>query len=108
MLAVHPGADSYVQIVEPSEGPGCDELERGGEGAVLEVGFEVGDIEQAVHRLRGLGIDPVDVSGNQISVSYLTSSFGNRYVFFRPIDMSGTRTELIQVMSPLRQSKVGH
>lgn len=99
MLPVCQGADTFVQLIEPSEGPGTGELERNGEGALLEIGFEVGDIAEAGRQLQDAGTHLRDVAGENIETEYLTSSFGNRYAFLHPNDMRGTRIELVQVMS---------
>ena len=89
MLPVSPGADAYVQLIEPSEGPGVAELAHGGEGALLEVGFQVEDMEEVSRQLGAAGRPAVDITGEELTTNYLTSSFGNRYVFFRREDMRG-------------------
>jgi len=98
MLPIGPTGETYLQIIEPSEGPGVEELKRGGEGTLLEVGFQVDDIEELYERMTAKGITPVDLAGQPISDKYIVSKFGNRY-FFLPKDKTrGTKIEAVQVV----------
>jgi hypothetical protein len=99
MLPLGPAGETYLQILEPSEGPGVEELARGGEGTIREIGFQVDDIEELYDRLVAKGIHPVDLQGRAITGKYIQSTFGNRY-FLLPRDKTrGTQIEVVQVMT---------
>ena len=98
MLPIGPVGETHLQITEPTEGPGVEELEKGGEGTLHEVGFQVDDIEELYDRLLAKGITPVDLAGRPLDGKYLVSQFGNRY-FFLPRDKTrGTKIEVVQVI----------
>lgn len=98
MLPIGTSGETYLQFIEPSEGPGAEELSRDGEGRLFEVGFQVDDIEDFYERMVAKGIFPVDIKGQPIESKFIVSKFGNRY-FFLPKDKTrGTRVEVVQVM----------
>ena len=97
MLPIGTDGRTFLQIIEPRQGPGVEELARGGEGTLFEVGFEVDDIEALHDCLAEKDIKPRDLAGNPISGKYIESRYGNRY-FILPKDKTrGTRTEVVQV-----------
>ena len=99
MLPIGPTGDTYLQLIEPSEGPGMAELERGGEGTLFEVGFQVDDIADLHGQMDAREIRPQDLAGDSIEDKFIESKFGNRY-FFLPKDKTrGTRLEFVQVIN---------
>lgn len=98
MLRIGLTGESFLQLIEPSEGPGLDDLQRGGEGTILEVAFEVDNIEEFFDQMVSKGITPVDVAGQPFSGKCIVSSFGNKYFFLPRTHTRGTRTELVQVV----------
>ena len=99
MLPIGPTGDTYLQLIEPSEGPGLAELERGGEGTLFEVGIQVDDIADLHDQMDAREIRPQDLAGVSIEDKFIESKFGNRY-FFLPKDKTrGTRLEFVQVIN---------
>lgn len=99
MLPIGPTGDTYLQLIEPSEGPGVAELERGGEGTLFEVGFQVDDLADLHDQMDVREIRPQDLAGDSIEDKFIESKFGNRY-FFLPKDKTrGTRLEFVQVIN---------
>ena len=99
MLPIGPTGDTYLQLIEPSEGPGVAELERGGEGTLFEVGFQVDDLADLHDQMDAREIRPQDLAGDSIEDKFIESKFGNRY-FFLPKDITrGTRLEFVQVIN---------
>ncbi len=99
MLPIGPTGDTYLQLIEPSEGPGVAELERGGEGTLFEVGFQVDDLADLHDQMDAREIRPQDLAGDSIEDKFIESKFGNRY-FFLPKDKTrGTRLEFVQVIN---------
>ncbi len=99
MLPIGPTGDTYLQLIEPSEGPGVAELERGGEGTLFEVGFQVDDLADLHDEMDAREIIPQDLAGDSIEDKFIESKFGNRY-FFLPKDKTrGTRLEFVQVIN---------
>lgn len=99
MLPIGASGETYLQLIEPSEGPGVAELERGGEGTLFEVGFQVDDIEAFNDQLDARNIRPQGLAEESIKDKYIESKFGNRY-FFLPKDKTrGTRLEFVQVIN---------
>lgn len=99
MLPIGPTGDTYLQLIEPSEGPGVAELERGGEGTLFEVGFQVDDLADLHGQMDAREIRPQDLAGDSIEDKFIESKFGNRY-FFLPKDKTrGTRLEFVQVIN---------
>ena len=98
LLPIGATGESLLQLVEPSEGPGLDELERGGEGTILEIAFEVDNIEEFYDQMISNGVTPLDFAGQPFSGKFLVSSFGNKYFFLPRSHTRGTRTEIVQVV----------
>lgn len=98
MLPLNPGSKTFLQLIEPQEGPGVEELRKGGEGAIFEIGFETDDIEQFNEHLGQRDITPTDLAGGALPGKFITSKFGNRYFIVQPDDTEGTRLEFVQVM----------
>jgi catechol 2,3-dioxygenase-like lactoylglutathione lyase family enzyme len=90
---------SHLQLIEPKTGPGVEELQTRGEGAILEVAFQVDDIEQFYDEMSHRGISPVSMVGAPIDTRYLAASSGNRYFYLPQEKTRGTSVEIIQVMS---------
>ncbi len=88
--------DTCIQLIEPHEGPGVEELQRGGEGTLFEIGFRCEDIDGFHDHLVDRDIQPGDLREQALSERSLTSKFGNRY-FIVPREKSrGTRLEVVQ------------
>jgi catechol 2,3-dioxygenase-like lactoylglutathione lyase family enzyme len=99
MIPVGHSSGTYIQLIQPQEGPGVDEMAEGGEGVLFEVAFEVEDVEAAVVAARRAGDTPSDLAGIPIEGSYLTASSGNRYFYLQPTHSRATLMEFIQVMT---------
>jgi catechol 2,3-dioxygenase-like lactoylglutathione lyase family enzyme len=85
-----------LQLIEPLEGPGVEEIENGGEGTLFEIGFNCADAETFAHHLNKHDITPSDLNENPIEGTHLTSKYGNRF-YIVPRDKSrGTRLEFVQ------------
>jgi len=98
MLPIGCGSGQFLQIIQPLEGPGRRELERGGEGTLFEIGFEVDDIEQLHGRLLNDDIKAGDLCEAPLEGKYFESKRGNR-IFVLPRDKTRhTRIECVQVM----------
>jgi hypothetical protein len=99
MIPVGEGSGTHVQLIQPVEGPGVNELEKGGEGVIYEVAFEVVDIAAANQAARQAGEFPTDLAGAHFEGPYLTASSGSRYFYLQPTPQRGTRFELIEVVT---------
>ena len=99
MLPIGPSGETYLQLIEPSEGPGVAELERGGEGTLFEVGFQVDDIEAFHDQMDARNIRPQGIAGDSIKSKYVESKFGSRYFFLPKEKTRGTRSEFVQVIN---------
>ena len=85
-----------LQLIEPHEGPGVEELQRGGEGALFEIGFRCENIEAFGDHLAQRDIPASDLLEKPLQERYLTSTFGNKY-YITPREKSrGTRLEIVQ------------
>jgi catechol 2,3-dioxygenase-like lactoylglutathione lyase family enzyme len=98
MLPIGKTGTTFLQIIQPIEGPGVEELKRGGEGTLFEVGFQVDDIEKFNEGLRRQEAAPVDIIGRPIAANFIPSKYGNRYSFVPASKTRGTRVEIVQVM----------
>jgi catechol 2,3-dioxygenase-like lactoylglutathione lyase family enzyme len=98
MLPLGPAKTTFLQIIEPIEGPGVEELQRGGEGTLFEVGFEVENIEDFNRALRARNAGPLDLAERPIAENFIPSRYGNRYSFVPKSMTRGTRVEVVQVM----------
>jgi catechol 2,3-dioxygenase-like lactoylglutathione lyase family enzyme len=98
MLPIGAAKTTFLQIIQPIEGPGVEELRRGGEGALFEVGFQVEDIENFNAALRARDAGPLDLAERPISQNFIPSKYGNRYSFVPRSITGGTRVEVVQVM----------
>jgi catechol 2,3-dioxygenase-like lactoylglutathione lyase family enzyme len=98
MLPLGKTGATFLQIIQPIEGPGVEELQRGGEGALFEVGFQVEDIEGFNGALRARGASPLDLAERPITQNFIPSKYGNRYSFVPRSITRGTRVEIVQVM----------
>ena len=65
MVAIGAGQANCLQLIEPEVGPGVEELKHWGEGTLLEVAFEVEDIEQVYDQMKMRGIQPVNLIGER-------------------------------------------
>lgn len=99
MIPVGQHSGTFVQLIQPQEGPGVSDLAIHGEGVLYEVGFEVEDIEAASSAAREAGEIPTNLAGNPLEGAYLTASSGNRYFYLQPTDVRRTRMEFLQVMA---------
>ena len=99
MLPIGPSGETYLQRIEPSLGPGVAELERGGDGTLFEVGFQVDNIEAFHDQMDTREIRPQDLAGDSIEDKYIESKFGNRYFFLPKDKTKGTRLEFVQVIN---------
>lgn len=97
MIPVGVASGTYVQLIQPLEGPGVGELEEEGDGALYEVAFEVHDIARANRAARRGGERPTDIAGIEFEGPFLTASSGNRYFYLQPSNTRTTRLELIEV-----------
>ena len=91
------GGGTHVQLIEPAIGLGVEELRSRGEGAIIELAFEVDDIESFSQQKRAEGATLTDLAGNPIEADYLVAASGNRYVYLAKDGNLGTSFELIEV-----------
>ena len=85
-----------LQLIQPLEGPGVEELERGGEGTLFEIGFACEDAEAFGQHLQKREIKPSNLAEEPLQEKYLQSKYGNRF-FIVPREKSrGTRLEFVQ------------
>ena len=100
MLPLGPSGTTFLQLIEPEQGPGVEELKRTGEGVIFEIGFQTEDIESFHSHLATMGIEASDLCENPIQKKYLESKYGNRY-FVLPRSMArGSRLEIVQICKP--------
>lgn len=94
---IRPGSDpsASVQLIEPRIGPGVEELERGGEGTLFEVAWEVEDIDAAADGMRASGAGLLDLADRPVDAP-VTARSGSRYFYLAAEVTGGTRTEVIQ------------
>jgi len=97
------GNGTYIQVIEPLEGPGLAELVGQGEGTLYEVAFEVENIEDFHDQLTARGLVATDFVGNPIPNKFLVASSGSKYFYLSMTQTRGTRIEIIQPL-PARQS----
>jgi catechol 2,3-dioxygenase-like lactoylglutathione lyase family enzyme len=99
MLPLGKTGTTFLQIIQPIEGPGVVELQRGGEGTLFEVGFAVDNIEEFNSALRARNAGPLDIAERPITENFIPSRYGNRYSFVPRSITRGARVEIVQVMS---------
>lgn len=99
MVRAGQGSDVMIQLIEPHLGAGVEELERDGEGALVELAFQVGDIDTVASVVRADGGRIEDVTGAPIE-GPLTAGSGNRYMYLDRALTGGTRVEVIQASRP--------
>jgi len=105
MLPLGKTGTTFLQIIQPIEGPGVEELKRGGEGTLFEVGFEVDDIEDFNSALRARNASPLDIAERPITQNFIPSRYGNRYSFVPRSITRGVRVEIVQVMRGVSDHK---
>ena len=98
MLPLGPSGATYLQILEPHQGPGVKELADGGEGTLFEMAFQVNDVEEFAGRMKAKGIPPSDIAERPIKEKYIESKFGNRYFILAGGKTRGARIEIVQVV----------
>jgi catechol 2,3-dioxygenase-like lactoylglutathione lyase family enzyme len=98
MVSVAPGSGGHVQLIEPEIGFGVEELRSKGEGTIIELAFEVDDIEAFSRQMHEQGMPPLNLLGQPIDSPYLVASSGNRYLYLPRERNFGTSIEIIQVM----------
>jgi len=98
MVSVAPASGSHVQLIEPEIGFGVEELRSKGEGAIIEMAFEVDDIEAFSREMNEQGMPPLNLLGQPIDTPYLVAASGNRYLYLPKDRNFGTSIEIIQVM----------
>lgn len=98
LLPIGKEGQTCLQIIEPSKGPGVEELEKNGEGTIFEIGYEAEDMDKLYEQLSEKGIKPANFAGVHIEDKYMVSSFGNKYFFIPKDKMRNTRTEVVQIM----------
>ena len=85
-----------LQLIEPLEGPGVEQLQRSGEGTLFEIGFNCQDVEAFGDHLSGRQIPPSDLTENALDEKYLQSKYGNRFYIVPANQSRGTRLEFVQ------------
>lgn len=98
MLSVASGCGNHIQLIEPEIGFGLEELQTKGEGAIIEMAFEVDDIEAFSREAAAQGLEPRNLLGLPIDTPYLVAASGNRYLYLPKERNFGTSIEIIQVM----------
>ena len=88
-----------LQLIEPLEGPGVEQLRLGGEGTLFEIGFACTDVEAFGSHLQQREIAPSDLTENALQEKYLQSKYGNRFYIVPPENSRGTRLEFVQFCS---------
>ncbi len=85
-----------LQLIEPTEGPGVEQLAKQGEGALFEIGFNCADVESFGEHLISHNAAPADLTGEQLNEKFLQSKYGNRFYIVPPDKSRGTRLEFVQ------------
>jgi len=85
-----------LQLIEPLEGPGFEQLQQQGEGALFEIGFNCADAEVFGDHLIEHGAAPADLTERQLEEKFLQSKYGNRFYIVPPNQSRGTRLEFVQ------------
>jgi catechol 2,3-dioxygenase-like lactoylglutathione lyase family enzyme len=98
MLKIGPTGNTALQIIQPIEGIGCGELEKGGEGTIFEIGYQIDDLEEFNNQMTSKGFGPVNIAEKPISGKFILSKFGNRYSLLPREATRGTRSEFVQIM----------
>ena len=99
MLPIGPSGETFLQILEPEIGTGVKELDRGGEGTLLEMAFQTDDIEDFADKMNDRGVLPSNIVEKPIEEKYIQSKFGNRYFILPAKQLRGTRVEIVQMMN---------
>ena len=86
-----------LQLIQPLEGPGVEELERGGEGTLFEIGFACEDAEAFGQHLEERSVEPADLKEEPLEEKYLQSKYGNRFFIVPRKNSRGTRLEFVQL-----------
>lgn len=103
MLPIGPSKMTYLQIIEPEEGPGVKELVERGEGALFEMAFQVDDVEDFAEQMSAKDIMPSDIAEQPIDEKYLVSKFGNKYFILPGNKMRGTRIEIVEMVQSRKE-----
>ena len=97
MLPIGPTGSTSLQVIQPIEGVGCAELEKGGEGAIFEIGYQVDDLGAFNDDMISKGFGPTNIAENPIPGKFNVSKFGNRYSLLPREATGGTRSEFVQL-----------
>lgn len=87
---------TFIQVIQPIEGPGTAELALGGEGALYEYAVAVTDIEDAAREARRQGDVPRSLNGDPLEGDFATAASGSRYFYLDAAAGRGPRLEVIQ------------
>jgi len=90
------GNGTFLQLLEPHEGPGTAELAAGGEGTLFEVAFKVASAEHAAAEAVRRGHTPSSFAGLPLSGGYAIAASGSRYLYLPPATTGGINVELIE------------
>jgi catechol 2,3-dioxygenase-like lactoylglutathione lyase family enzyme len=85
-----------LQLIQPLEGPGVEELARSGEGTLFEIGFACEDAEAFGEHLQERAVKPADLTEQALEEKYLQSKYGNRFFIVPRKKSRGTRLEFVQ------------
>ena len=85
-----------LQLIQPLEGPGKQQLETQGEGALFEIGFKCADAEAFVSHLNAGGRKQADLTEQPLEEACMTSKYGNKFFILPPDQSRGTRLEFVQ------------
>jgi len=85
-----------LQLIQPLEGPGKQQLEEQGEGALFEIGFKCADADAFVKHLHQEGAQQGDLLEYPIDEPYMTSKYGNKFFILPRQHSRGTRLEFVE------------
>jgi len=88
-----------LQLIEPLEGPGKDQLQVQGEGAIFEIGFKCKDAVAFADRLQSKDMPPSDLTEQPLDDPPMTSKYGNRFFILPGQHSRGTRLEFVEFAS---------
>lgn len=95
-VMVPTGGGTHLQLIEPARGAYVAELAERGDGAAVEIAFEVADIAAASEEVRNRDLAPVDLVNDPLKDGFAHAASGSRYLYLPAGAVLGTRVELIQ------------
>jgi len=93
--------NTYVELLQPIEGPWLRRLKERGEGAMWELCIEVEDMQKFLKEIEKRGVKPLDRFDQPTDKKYELAPSGAKFLYLPPEKCFGTWIEILE--RPWRQ-----